>query len=433
MRKYLDMSVHVTPCNSIFRAANASVDYAVAAGLQTGGPLQVSWPNFAMPFSSWGLKGLFASGLPRQEGFFSSGDLYGAAYNVSLLSLRLVHVETMAPGSNARSQPFTADPKLQTRSSSETFLQQSIERGAPLTVYQMTQALNILFDDQKRATGVQVQSANRNYTLNARNEVILSAGAFHSPQLLMVSGIGPQNVLQQHDIPVLANRPGVGQNMHDSCNAGGVTFPVSVISTAIRQRDPEYEARAIEQFRSNGSGILTNGGGDVLSFEKLPDSHRSRLSNATRERLAEWPADWPETEYVLSSSGKTLEGSSATDDNYVSIGILLVGALSRGNVTIRSNSMFDKPVISTNWLLDEADQEVAVQAYRRIREFWSHVEIKTGPEEAPGSNVTSDADLLEYIRGAVSPIHHASSTCRFRAQASPVVGTETDKFGRYDG
>lgn len=275
----------------------------------------------------------------------------------------------------------------------------------------MTQALQILFDDDKKATGVRVESANRNYTLNARNEVILSAGAFHSPQLLMVSGIGPQNVLQEQNIPALANRPGVGQNMHDSCNAGGVTYPVSVISTGIRQLDAGYEARAIEQFRNNGSGILTNGGGDVLAFEKLPDSYRTHLSNATRERLAEWPADWPETEYVLSSSGKTLEGSSATGENYVSIGILLVGTLSRGNVTIKSNSMFDKPVISTNWLLDEADQEVAVQAYKRIREFWNHVDIKAGAEEAPGSNVTSDADILEYIRGAVSPIHHASSTC----------------------
>lgn len=84
MRKYFDKSVHVTPDNSSFRAANASVDYAVATSLQTGGPLQVSWPNFAMPFSSWGLQGLFASGMPQQEGFFSSGDLHGAAYNVSL-------------------------------------------------------------------------------------------------------------------------------------------------------------------------------------------------------------------------------------------------------------------------------------------------------------------------------------------------------------
>jgi choline dehydrogenase-like flavoprotein len=82
----------------------------------------------------------------------------------------------------------------------------------------------------------------------------------------MVSGIGPKKVLQEHNIPVLTDRPGVGQNMHDSCNAGGITFPVSVISTAIRKRDPDYEAKAIEQFRNNGSGILTNGGRDLLSF-----------------------------------------------------------------------------------------------------------------------------------------------------------------------
>lgn len=80
--------------------------------------------------------------------------------------------------------------------------------------------------------------------------------------------------------------------------------------------------------------------------------------------------------------------------------------------------MLDKPVISTNWLLDEADQEVAVQAYRRIREFWNHVPITTGPEKTPGSNVTSDADLLEYIRGAVAPIHHASSTCELASAYS---------------
>lgn len=74
--------------------------------------------------------------------------------------------------------------------------------------------------------------------------------------------------------------------------------------------------------------------------------------------------------------------------------------------------MHEKPVISTNWLLDEADQQVAVQSYKRAREFWTNVNITTGPESAPGANVTSDADLLDYIRGAVSEIHHATSTCK---------------------
>ena len=149
----------------------------------------------------------------------------------------------------------------------------------------------------------------------------------------------------------------------------------------------------------------------MISFEKLPKSYRSKLSNDTQERLADWPEDWPELEHVLSSSGSTLEGASATEQNYVDIGVILVGALSRGNLTIRSGSMLDKPIISTNWLLDEGDQEVAVQGIKRAREFWKYMNITTGPEEVPGANVTSDADLLEFIRGAVSPIHHGTSTC----------------------
>lgn len=82
MRKYFDRSVQIHPYNNSFRAANASADYRVAADSMTGGPLKVSWPNFAMPFSSWGLKALFSSGMPRLAGFFSDGDLHGAAYNV---------------------------------------------------------------------------------------------------------------------------------------------------------------------------------------------------------------------------------------------------------------------------------------------------------------------------------------------------------------
>ena len=82
MRQYFDRSIHFNSPNSTLRAVNASLDYQIASSSQNGGPLQASWPNFAMPFSSWGLKALFAGDLPRLGGFFSDGDLHGAAYNV---------------------------------------------------------------------------------------------------------------------------------------------------------------------------------------------------------------------------------------------------------------------------------------------------------------------------------------------------------------
>lgn len=281
----------------------------------------------------------------------------------------------------------------------------------------MTQAMRIVFNDQSCATGVQVQGAGMNWTLSAKKEVIVSAGVYHSPQLLMVSGIGPADMLRAHNISVIKDLPGVGQNMHDSCNIGGVTHHSSVMTPAITQE-------VIAQYINNASGILTNSGGDVLGWEKLPAPLRQNMSNSTLEQLAQWPADWPEVEYIPSSSGGPADTQSA------SVGMLMVAAISRGNVTIRSNSMLDKPVISTNWLLEKADQEVAVQAYRRAREAWKAfpADIVTSEEIFPGANVTSDADLLEAIRGEVGAIHHGTSTCesldniRSRLVADPFTG-----------
>lgn len=77
-------------------------------------------------------------------------------------------------------------------------------------------AQKIVFDGSKTARAVNVKANGVSFTLFANKEVILSAGAFQSPQLLMVSGVGPADVLQQHNIPVVANLPGVGQNLQDN-------------------------------------------------------------------------------------------------------------------------------------------------------------------------------------------------------------------------
>lgn len=91
IKNFFDKTVNVTPYNNPFRAGNASVaEYVVPQSAHESGPLQVSWPNFAMPFSSWGLQGLFAGGMPRLTGFFSDGELHGAAYNVCCFLIRPV-------------------------------------------------------------------------------------------------------------------------------------------------------------------------------------------------------------------------------------------------------------------------------------------------------------------------------------------------------
>jgi choline dehydrogenase len=250
-----------------------------------------------------------------------------------------------------------------------------------------------MFNDNKAATGVQVRSTGgtMSWAISARKEIILSAGVAHTPQLLMISGIGPASTLQAYNIPVIKNLPGVGQNMHNSCSLGGVVHNITI-------QMPQVTAEVIEEYINSASGLLTNPGGDIISFERVPERYRRNFTNTTTKALSKWPSDWPETEFVALQIG----------EQTAEIGMLLTATDSRGNITIQSNSMLDKPIISTNWLLSEVDQEVAVVAYRRGREIWTKMDpnIITTNELVPGANVTSDEDLPQVIRAAVNPVHH---------------------------
>ncbi|KAI6788410.1 alcohol oxidase [Hortaea werneckii] len=399
---FFKRSMHFNPPNVGIRGENATPSYDLEAYSVDGGPLQVSYPNFAMPFGVYGVEAFKAAGLPQANGF-SNGDLHGVDHN-----------------------PFTIDPVSQLRSSSEsTFLDHAINAELPLTVYPMTQAMRILFNDGTRATGIHAHSSGMNWKIHARREVILSAGVMHSPQLLMVSGIGPASTLHAHNITLIKDLPGVGQNMHDSCAIGAVMRQTNITNPL------PITSETISTFRHNRTGILTNSGGDVLSFEKLPAKYRSHLSNTTRSQLAQWPSDWPEIELIPLNRGGPTDASTGA-----SIAILMTATLSRGNLTITSASMHDPPRLSPNWLLHPADQEVAIRAYRRARELWKFfpgvgVDIGTA-EMAPGGNVTSDEELLEYIRHqGVSGIHHASSTCMMGREGEE--GAVVDSKGRVFG
>ena len=186
---YFEKSLRYTPPDPDKRPTNATPQVDLH-NLDTGkGPLSVTFSNWAQVASSWVETGFEAIGISPINGF-TSGKLLGSSYVLE-----------------------TINASTQTRDSSETSFLRSALGSYNLTVYQSTLAKRILFDENKKAVGVQVDSQGLPYVLSARKEVISSAGVFQSPQLLMVSGIGPAATLQKHQIPVLTNRPGVGQNM----------------------------------------------------------------------------------------------------------------------------------------------------------------------------------------------------------------------------
>ncbi|OCL10395.1 GMC oxidoreductase [Glonium stellatum] len=405
--KYFKKSCHLTPPNLAKRnSTNATVLYDPTVFDSSGGPLQVSWNNWVDPTLTWLAKAVQAIGLPLSPKGFNSGQLNGYGSWV----------------------PSTISPDHAYRSSSESsFLRQAI-RDTGIIVYPHTQAMKVLFDSSSppKATGVLVSTQGLEYQISANKEVIVSAGTFHSPQLLMVSGIGPSSVLESYSIPVLSDLPGVGQNLWDPISFG-VSYPVSTPSGQSLTANPALAPGFVQQYLTNASGPFSSAAG-YLSCERIPEALRRNLSASTQAKLATFPSDWPEIEYIVGS----FVGANLT--TIAAIVAWIPTPFSRGNVTISSASMSDPPVINLGWLTDPSDGEVAVAAFRRLRTIWGTAPanaIKTGPELLPGSAVQSYADILNYIRQSATQIWHACATCAMgkEGDANAVVDSKARVFG----
>ena len=256
------------------------------------------------------------------------------------------------------------------------------------------------------------------YNLAATSEVIISAGTFQSPQMLMVSGIGPAGTLQQNDIEVIADRPGVGQNMWDHI-LFGPSWRVNVI-TGSSLGDTTFAAQAVEELNTEAGGILSSTGGDYLAWQKVPQSYRSNFTKSSISDLATFPADWPEIEW-LSVGGyfgfpnNYIRDVPTDKSQYATMSTALVAPLSRGNVTINSSDTNVLPLVNPNWLSSLTDQEVAVAAFKRAREFAATPAMQKtiiGEEAFPGPQVESDEGLLELIKESFNTVYHASATCK---------------------
>jgi len=398
---FFKRSCNLTPPNYSKRN-EPDVQPAYDADVFGHGPLEVSFSNWIDPTARWLSEALQAIGLPVSPKGLSSGLLNGvSAWSSSTISA-----------------------KDSTRESSQTsFLRQGIRKTTGLTIYPHTKAMKVNFA-LGRAISVSVATEGLEYTLSASQEVVISAGVYHSPQLLMVSGIGPRDELESKGIPIVSELPGVGQNLWDQIFFNVLSGMSTNTTAAIIAADP---VRATKQYLQDGSGPFSYGGG-FLAFEKIPKNLRTDFSPRTRKLLAEYPGDWPEIEYIVASfpgaDGITLGAISGT----------LQVPISRGNVTLATASMADNPVIHLGWLTDPADGEVAVAALKRCRQAWAAGilgEFKVGDEVAPGAAAESDADILAYIRQTASTIWHASSTCSMGKSGDPnaVVDSQARVFG----
>ncbi|ESZ93697.1 putative glucose-methanol-choline (gmc) oxidoreductase [Sclerotinia borealis F-4128] len=413
---FYQKSVNFSAPDMTLRASNSTPDFVTteAANTPATGPLSVTWSNYAQAFGTWAIQGLVEIGIPVIPGFLG-GSLLGSSYPT-----------------------FTLNADRMTRESSETSFLRVGMQSPDLKVYTLSLAKKILFDESKTATGVLVETGGYPFTLTATKEVILSAGVFGSPQLLLASGVGPAAELSALGIDVVADLPGVGKGMQDHVFTG-IGYRVNAPTISKLGNDAAYAAEQASLFENTpAAGMYTSPDTDVLGWEKIPEKYRTEWSNETKTALAEYPADWPEVEYIAISSflgNQVIAGTDPGDGfNYATMAIAIVAPRSRGTITITSSDTNVAPIIDPGWLTERSDVDILVGAVKRVREFYATDALQSfviGDEYFPGSNISTDAQIEDFVRTSFNTIWHATSTCSMGPlnDTNTVVDTQARVLG----
>ncbi|KAI2602723.1 choline dehydrogenase [Hypoxylon sp. NC1633] len=403
MLPYYQKSCHFTAPGPS-RLSNTTTGYSTSAFSTDGGPLQVSYPNNVRPVSTYLGSAYEEIGIPVTEDF-NSGRLNGSQFCAT-----------------------TIDPTTGFRSSSQTSFLDASQARPNLKIYQLTMAKKVIFDSNKRATGVDIDSG---ITLSVRKEVILSAGAFKSPQLLMVSGVGPVATLEKLNITVIADRPGVGQNMTDH-TMSGPSYRMAMETLGTVASNPANFIPLLTQYFTTAQGPLTNPGTEYIAWEKVP---RNLVSNSTASAISKNPDSWPDLEYLSIESfygnwSVPLHDTPMDGYNYYTVLSIVVTPKSRGNVTISSADTSDPPIINPNWLADPTDLDLMTAGYRRIRAMFTSDAMRPAladpVEYYPGPEVETDEQLHEVFRNTAATVYHASVTCRMGCRDDPNAVVDSD-------
>ena len=284
-------------------------------------------------------------------------------------------------------------------STASAYLRPARERD---NLHVMTRALaeRVLLDDG-RAAGVVVQVGGRRRALRG-GEVILSGGAINSPQLLMLSGIGPGEHLHQHGIEVQHDLPGVGANLQDHLD----------ISTLVRCRqkisyDHLNEAGVLLRYlfgrRGPGASNIAEAGGFVVSPLAVDDRPDIQMHFV--------PA-------LLDDHGRNeLPGHGMT------IHACPLRPRSRGEIRLKSADPLAPPAIRANYLDDPHDMDMMRECVRLAREIFSQPAFRAyhAGELFPGDDVTDEAGIEAFIRRKAETIYHPVGTCRMGSDDHAVV------------
>lgn len=275
-----------------------------------------------------------------------------------------------------------------------------VRKRPNLTVHSGVHATRLLFDGH-RATGVAYLRDGKLHEARANREILVCCGSVQSPQLLMLSGIGPADHLRSLDIPVLADLPGVGQNLQDH-----LFLAVSYECNKPITLDKAETLPNFLTYLAFKRGPLTSNVAESGGFVSITPG-----------------ALVPDLQFHFGPVYYLNHGFTRPDGHGFSIGPTLLRPKSRGRITLRSADPLAPPAIQPNYLSEDSEVCVLVEGIRLARHLAQTKAFAPycGEEHCPGRDVQSEDALAAYVRQSAETVYHPAGSCRMGNDAMAVV------------
>ena len=293
------------------------------------------------------------------------------------------------------------------QSAVEAYLRPALRRGNKLTVKTSSVVTRILVDGHK-AIGIEYQGAGGVQQVFVTREVILAAGSIGSPQILMLSGIGPAKHLREHGVSIAADVPGVGENLHDhpytTC-----TYRTAPENSLNRQLSGIRVAWHALNFYLAKRGPLTNGASQATALGRI-----SADAPCPDVQIVFRPMS-----HVFDPSGKIAPDPVAR----ITGGVAYVRPKSRGRLLLKSTDPRQAPAMSPNYFSVPQDEDALLAGVKWVRRIFQTEPIKSRilAEDAPGESCRSDDDIREYLHTSANTFCHPAGTCKMGQDATAVV------------
>src|ERR1700744_4788960 len=297
-------------------------------------------------------------------------------------------------------------------SAARAYIHPHINKRANLRVETKAHATRILFEG-KRAVGVEYRQGKELKQLRARREVIVAAGPFQTPQLLMLSGVGDSAALGQHGIASVHHLPGVGANLQDHPDFvfGYMSDDPNFFGTTLNGI-PRL-LRGIAQYRRERRGPITTNFAECGGFLK------------TRPDL-----DAPDIQLHFGMAMVDDHGRKRHRGTGFSCHVCLLRPQSRGSVTLASADPLAAPAIDPNFLGEDADLEAMVAGYKTTRRLMETPALRAlQTKDVFTSQVKTDDDIRNILRARVDTVYHPVGTCKMGTDAMAVVDPQLRVHG----